>query len=202
MAAALCAAVLLLLCSAALTAGCVSAGAVRSVQDWNAWSDLQQNFSHQVDSTLVTMDGHERDLNTAITGGNPDMESLRRDFAADKENLDGWIPSLMALDAAATRFYANTSVLNGTAYGAGQDINANINVYLLNMNAARGELTTYCRNLDSYLAEGDPDYADDSLRVAAEDAKERALLYRQQADEALAALDADAARLERAQGVI
>jgi len=193
---------LALLCfSAIFAAGCVSASASQSVRDWNVWSGLQRNFSGQVSSTLQTMDSHQTLLNTAIAGGNPDYPSLRKDLASDREALELWVPQMTALDAAATRFYDNASVLNGTAYDAGQRINGNINVYLLNMNAARNELTSYCTNLDAYLAEGSLDYADDSRREAADAARKRALVYLKQADEALTVLDADATALEQAQTV-
>jgi len=196
-----CAILLILLCCSIFSAGCVSASASRSVQDWNAWSGLQHNFSQQVSSTLTTMDDHQKLLNAAIASGDPDFASLRQNLATDRENLDLWIPQMKALDAAATRFYANASVLNGSAYNAGQDMNTNFNVYLMNMNAARGELVSYCKNLDTYLAEGNLDYADDSLRQGADASRERALVYLKQADDALTALDSNAATLERAQTV-
>lgn len=187
---------------AAFSAGCVSASASQSVQDWNAWSALQQKFSGQAGATLETLDSHHAILNTAIANGKTDFASLRSNISTDRENLDLWKPQLLALDAAATRFYANATPLNGTARGPAQRMIANIDVYLLNMNAARGELTSYCTNLDAYLGESDLDYADDARRTAADAARERALLYLKQADDALVALDADAAALGRAQTVI
>jgi len=191
-----------LICCVSIVAGCVSASASRSVQDWNAWSTLQQKFSQQVGSTLKTLDEHHAVLNTAIISGNPDITSLRKNLDLDKDSLDLWKSQMMALDSAATRFFTNASHLNGTAFATAQRMDNNIGVYLQNMNAARGELNAYCIHLDQYLSEGDLNYADDSQRVAADAARERALVYLKQADDALGALDEDAKVLERAQTVI
>jgi len=191
-----------LLCVAAVFSGCVSASASQSVQDWNAWSALQQKFSYDVAGTLTTMDGHQTALNAEIQSGKPDFSGLRGNIAADKESLDRWKLQLMALDSSANRFFANATLLNGTAYETAQRMNANIGAYLQNINAARTELTAYCTHLDLYLSEGDFTYADDSQRVAADAARERALLDLKHADDALAALDADVKALERAQTVI
>lgn len=191
-----------LICCVSIVAGCVSASASRSVQDWNAFSALQHKFSQQVGATLKTLDDHHAILNAEIVSGNPDVASLRNNLASDKESLDLWKPQMMALDSAATRFFTNASQLNSTAYATAQRMNTNIGVYLQNMNAARGELNAYNIQLDQYLSEGDLNFADDSQRVAADAARERALLYLKQADDALGALDADAKILERAQTVI
>lgn len=193
--------ILLLVCTV-ISTGCVSASASRSVQDWNSWSVLQQKFSQQTAKTLASIDGHHACFNAAVLSGKPDYSALRSDFVSDKESLESWKPQMLALDANAGRFFTNASVLNGTAFNTAQRMNTNIDVYLKNMNAARSELVAYCTNLEAYLAENDPDYADESLRMAADTSRERALKYLKQADDALTALDVDAQALERAQRVI
>jgi hypothetical protein len=192
----------LVLCFAVLSSGCVSASTSQSVQDWNAWSALQQNFSKQAEMTLKTLDDHHTTLNAAIISRDPEFASLRQNLASDRESLELWMPQMMALDSAATRFYANASLLNGSAYDTAQRMNANINRYLTSMNAARIELENYCTSLNAYLADGDLDYADESQRSDADTARQRAITYLNQANDALTALDTDAKILERAQTVI
>lgn len=194
--------VFLLFCCAVLFTGCVNASVSRSVQDWNSWSVLQQKFSQQTATTLQTIDSHHANFNAGIMSGKPDYSTLRSDLVSDRESLELWKPQLLGLDAAAGRFLTNTSLLNGTPYNTAQRMNSNIDGYLKNMNAARGELVVYCTNLETYLAGGDLDYADDSLISAAETAREKALNYLKQADDALYSLDVDARALEHYQQVI
>jgi len=173
------------------------------IQDYNTWADQQSTYYSQVRSALTQIGNTLDDYNHAMAGNSSDPGTLQGDVAADQQAIDQWGTASTALGSATDTFSADTASLD-----FGNDIETpgltgllaqEMKIYSIDMSNAQQHFVDYNRDLSGYLSQTDPDYRDDSLRMAAMDAKARALSSLEDGDAALSNITATAQLLQQRQ---
>ena len=173
------------------------------VQDYNAWADQQRAYNDQVSSALTRLGNNLDTYNHGIVLTPPDAGLLRGNAATDRQVLDAWDTSGRTLSSATDTFTANTASLDFGTDGETRRLSGllaqEMKIYSIDMSNAQQHFVDYNHDLSGYLAPDDPDYWDDSLRVAALDAKARALSSVEDGDTALSNITATAHLIEERQ---
>ena len=173
------------------------------IQDYNQWADEQGTYAGQVRISLAPL-GTTLDMyNREMAGGSSDTAALRGDVAADGQALGQWGTANAALGAATDTFSFATSPLS---FGSDQQtpwlaglLAQEMKIYGISMTNAQQHFVEYNRDMSQYLSVDDPDYRDDSLRLAAMDAKTQALASLSEGDQALSNITATAQLLQQRQ---
>jgi hypothetical protein len=174
-----------------------------AIQDYNTWADQQGTYYSQVSSALTqignTVDAYNRD--TAAPSSDP--VTLQGDVALDQQTISQWGAASTALGSATDTFSSDTSSLE---FGNDQEtlrltglLAQEMKIYSIDMGNAQQHFVDYNRDLSGYLSVNDPDFRDDSLRIAATDAKAQALSSLEDGDAALSNITATADLLQQRQ---
>jgi hypothetical protein len=173
------------------------------LQNYNTWADQQRSYNDQVSSALTRLGNNIDTYNNGITRSPPDINLLREDAATDQQVLAAWDTSDRTLGSATDTFTANTASLD---FGTDQEtrrlsglLAQEMKIYSIDMSNAQQHFVDYNHDLSGYLAPDDPEYWDDSLRVAALDAKANALSSVEDGDTALSNITATAHLIEERQ---
>jgi len=173
------------------------------IQDYNTWADEQAAYAGQVKLSLTQLETTLNAYNRGMAGGSLDPATFQGDMAADGQALGQWEAANTALGAATDTFSSDTSALS---FGSDQEtpwlaglLAQDMKIYAISMTNAEQHFVDYNRDMGQYLAVADPDYRDDSLRLAAMDAKTQALASLSQGDTALSNITATAQLLQQRQ---
>ncbi len=173
------------------------------IQDYNSWADQQKVYSGQVRLSLsqlgTTLEAYNRDT----AGDSFDPVTLRGDVAADQQAIGQWGAASQTLGAATDTFSSDTSSLT---FGNDQEtpwltglLAQEMKIYSILMSNAQQHFIDYNQDMSGYLSVDDPDYRDDSLRLAAMDAKAQALSSLNEGNTALSNITATAQLLQQHQ---
>jgi ABC-type transporter Mla subunit MlaD len=173
------------------------------LQDYNTWADQQRTYDVQVHSALTQIGNNVDTYNHEIARDQPDIGLLQENVEADRQTLDAWGTSSTALGSATDTFTTDTASLD---FGSDTEssylsslLAQDMKIYSIDMGNARQHFIDYNRDLGQYLTPDDPDYWDDSLRMAAMDAKARALSSVEDGNAALSNITATAQTLQQRQ---
>lgn len=173
------------------------------LQDYNTWADQQRAYSDQVRSDLTRMGSNLDTYNQEIVSDHPDIGLLRENVETDRQILDQWDTSTKALGSATDLFTTDIASLD---FGSDTDtprisglLAQEMKIYSIDMSNAQQHFIDYNRDFSGYLTPDDPDYWDDSLRMAAMDAKAQALSSVEDGDAALSNITATAQILQQRQ---
>ena len=173
------------------------------IQNYNTWADQQKTYDDQVHSALTQIGNNVDTYNHEIARDQPDLGLLRKNVAADRQILDAWGTSSTALGSATDSFTTDTTPLDfgsdtESSYLSGL-LAQDMKIYSIDMINAQQHFIDYNRDLGQYLTPDDPDYWDDSLRMAAMDAKAQALSSVEEGNAALSNITATAQTLQQRQ---
>ncbi|MGA9620494.1 hypothetical protein [Methanoregula sp.] len=200
---------LLLVGCALLVAGCTTPrmgdthNTTVVIQSYNTWADQQVSYSKQVSSTLNQIGNTLNEYNHETANDPSDPGTLQGDVASDGQAINQWGSASTTLGSATNSFSSDTASLS-----FGNDTETSrltglllqeMKIYSIDMKNAQQHFVDYNRDLSGYLSEKDPDYRDDSLRMAAMDAKSQALLSISDGDNALSNITATAKILQQEQ---
>jgi hypothetical protein len=173
------------------------------MQSYNAWAGQQVTYSKQVSSTLTQIGNTLNEYNRETADGSSDTGTLQGDVVADGQAINQWGTAGTALGSATDSFSSDTASLS---YGNDTEtpwlnglLLQEMKIYSIDMSNAQQHFIDYNRDLAGYLSESDPDYRDDSLRMAAMDAKSQALSSIADGDNALSNITATAKLLQERQ---
>lgn len=173
------------------------------IQSYNTWADQQVIYSTQVRSTMVQVGNTLNVYNLDTASGSSDPGTLQGDVAADGQAINQWGTASTTLGSATDAFSTKTA-----SFSFGNDTETpwltglllqDMKIYSIDMSNAQQHFVDYNRDLSGYLSENDPDYRDDSLRMAAMDAKAKALSSLADGDNALSNITATAKILQNRQ---
>lgn len=173
------------------------------IQSYNTWADQQVSYSKQVSSTLNQIGNTLNEYNHETANDPSDPGTLQGDVASDGQAINQWGSASTTLGSATNSFSSDTASLS-----FGNDTETSrltglllqeMKIYSIDMKNAQQHFVDYNRDLSGYLSEKDPDYRDDSLRMAAMDAKSQALLSISDGDNALSNITATAKILQQEQ---
>src|SRR5208337_2732528 len=164
------------------------------IQDFNTWAGQQKAYYGDVHFAIIqlgtTIDAYNHDT----SGDSSDPGTLRGDATADQQALARWGAGSAALGIATDTFSSDTASLD---FGNDKDtlrltglLGQEMKIYSIDMSNAQQHFIDYERDLSGYLSVDDPDYRDDSLRMAAIDAKAQALSSLSDGDDALSNITA------------
>jgi len=173
------------------------------IQDYNEWANGQGTYAGQVKVSLAQLGTTVDAYNSGMAGGSSDTAALQGDVAADGQVLGQWGAANTVLGTATDSFSSDTSSLSfgsdqQTAWLAGL-LAQEMKIYGISMTNAQQHFVEYNRDMSQYLSVDDPDYRDDSLRLAAMDAKTQALASLSEGDQALSNITATAQLLQQRQ---
>jgi|SRR5208283_1415581 len=170
------------------------------IQDYNTWTDQQKAYYGDVHFALTQLGTTLDTYNHDTAGDSLDPGPLHGDVAADQQALARWGAGSAALGTATDTFSSETASLD---FGNDQDtlrltelLGQEMKIYSIDMGNAQQHFIDYERDLSGYLSVDDPDYRDDSLRMAAIDAKAAALSSLSDGDDALSNITATAHLLQ------
>ena len=173
------------------------------IRDYNQWADEQGIYAGQVRVSLAPLGTTLDTYNREMAGGSSDTAALQEDVATDGQALGQWGTANAALGAATDTFSSATSSLS---FGSDQQtpwlaglLAQEMKIYGISMTNAQQHFVEYNRDMSQYLSVDDPDYRDDSLRLAAMDAKAQALASLSEGDQALSNITATAQLLQQRQ---
>src|SRR5208337_2747518 len=173
------------------------------IQSYNTWADQQVSYSKQVSSTLNQIGNTLNEYNRDMAQDPSDPGTLQGDVAADGQAINQWGSASTALGSATDSFSSETGSLsfgnNTETSGLTGLLLQEMKIYSIDMSNAQQHFVDYNRDLSGYLSENDPDYRDDSLRMAAMDAKSQALSSIADGDNALSNITATAKILQQEQ---
>jgi hypothetical protein len=173
------------------------------LQDYNAWADQQRTYNDQVSADLTQMGNNIDTYNHGIASDPHDIGVLRENTATDQQALDAWDTSGRALGSATDTFMTNTASLDFGTDSESRRLSSllaqEIKIYSIDMSNAQQHFVDYNHDISGYLAPDDPEYWDDSLRVAALDAKAKALSSVEDGDTALSNITTTAHLIEERQ---
>ena len=192
-----------------LTAGCTTPrmsdthNTTVVIQDYNTWADQQRAYSDQVRSDLTRIGSNLDTYNQEIVSDHPDIGLLRENVETDRQILGQWGTSTKALGSATDLFTTDIASLD---FGSDTDtprisglLAQEMKIYSIDMSNAQQHFIDYNRDFSGYSVPDDPDYWDDSLRMAAMDAKALALSSVEDGDAALSNITAMAQILQQRQ---
>jgi hypothetical protein len=173
------------------------------LQDYNVWADQQRAYNDQVSSALTRLGNDLDTYNHGIARDPPDIGLLRENVEADRQILDAWGTSSKALGSATDTFTTDTASFDFGSDGETRRLSGllaqEMKIYTIDMSNAQQHFVDYNRDISGYLTQDDPDYWDDSLRMAALDAKAKAISSIEDGDTVLSNITATAHLLQERQ---